>query len=78
MVHAVFPAARLDSGARELAGMMAGAELEPLVQPNHCINSGIDVEYGTAVKIEAQARLNSWDVPGRQGMIQLNRLGDPR
>ncbi len=80
MVHAVFPAARLDSEARELAGMIAGAELEPLVQLKHCINSGIDVEYGTAVKMEEQSWLNSWDVPGRQDIIQkaLDRLGDSR
>ena len=76
MIHDVVPMARLDSEARELAGMISGAELEPLVQLKNAINSGIDVEYGTAVKMEEQAWLNSWDVSGRRDIMQdaIDRL----
>ena len=76
MVHDVVPVAQLDTEARELAGMIAATPLDVLEQVKHAINSGVDVEYGTAIRIEEQAWLASWDVPGRRDIINdaMHRL----
>ena len=69
LVHDVVPVSRLGTEARELAARIAVSPLDVLEQVKHTINSGVDVEYGTAMRIEEHAWLASWDVPSRKEII---------
>ena len=69
LVHDVVRPDQLESEAREMATRIAGTPLPVLEQVKHSINSGVDVEYGTAMHIEEQAWLASWDVPDRRDII---------
>ncbi len=69
LLHKVVPIAQLESEARELAKKISNTPLGVLEQVKHAVNSGVDVEYGTAIKIEEQAWLASWDVEDRKTII---------
>ena len=69
LVHAVVPATQLAAEAREMATRIAGTPLVALEKVKHSINSGVDVEYGTAMHIEEQDYLSTWDVPERREII---------
>lgn len=70
IVHDVVPTAELDGRARELAGRIAASPLFVLEQIKYAVDGGVDVEYGTAIRLEEQAWLRSWDVPGRSDIIK--------
>lgn len=70
LVYDVVPADRLESEAREMATKLAASPLVPLEKVKHSVNSGIDVEYGTAMHIEERDWMDSWDVPGRVDIIK--------
>ena len=76
LVHAVVPSGRLESEAREMAVRIAATPLSVLEQVKNAINGGVDVEYGTAMRIEEQAWLASWDLPNRKDIINdaMHRL----
>ena len=76
LVHAVVPAGRLESEAREMAARIAATPLSVLEQVKAATNGGVDVEYGTAMRIEEQAWLASWDLPNRKDIISdaMHRL----
>ena len=69
LVHDVVPAGQLESNAREMATNIAATPLDVLEHVKTSINGGVDVEYGTAMRIEEQAWLASWDMPNRKDII---------
>lgn len=70
IVHDVVSNDRLYPEATRIADIICTADLEPLSQLKHAINSGVDVEFGTAIKIEEHSWISSWDVEDRAGIIQ--------
>ena len=70
LVHDVVPKEQLETEAREMAARIAGTPLEVLEHAKHATNSGVDVEYGTAMHIEEQDWLAAWDIPGRSDIIK--------
>lgn len=70
IVHDVIPEAELYAEASRIADSICKADLDVLAQLKHAINSGVDVEFGTAIKIEEHSWLDTWDVPNRSDIIQ--------
>ena len=70
IVHDVVSNDRLYPEATRIADIICTADLEPLSQLKHAINSGVDVEFGTSIKIEEHSWISSWDVPNRADIIQ--------
>lgn len=69
LVHGVVSIPELETEAREMAKRVAAAPLHVLERVKQAINGGVDVEHGTAMHIEEQAWLGSWDIPGRTDII---------
>lgn len=69
VVYDVVPGQQLDTEARELAARIAAFPLDVLEQTKRAVDGGVDVEYGTAMRIEEQAWLASWDTPSRKDII---------
>ena len=79
LVHDVSTPTQLDADAREMAvRIAASAPLVVLEQTKHTVDGGVDVEYGTAMRIEEQAYLTSWDIETRKDVLSdaQRRLND--